>query len=113
MKTSLQLFILICFLFTVIKPDHAFAGTICGDVNLDHEINIADMNVIIDLILDGDGNLMADVNYDGEVNIADINAVIDAILSAQDSYEGRADVNGDGEANIADVNSIIDIILSN
>jgi formylglycine-generating enzyme required for sulfatase activity len=83
MKTSLQLFILICFLFTVIKPDHAYAGTICGDVNLDHEINIADMNVIIDLILDGGGNLMADVNYDGEVNIADVNVIIDIILGGK------------------------------
>ena len=56
--------------------------------------------------------ICGDVNSDGEVNIADINAVIAAILSAQDSYEGRADVNNDGEVNIADVNSIIDHILN-
>ena len=52
-----------------------------------------------------------DVNGDREVNIADVNAVIDVILGGQDIYEGRDDVNGDGEVNIADVNAIIDIIL--
>ena len=51
------------------------------DVNLDGEINIADVNTVIDLILSGGGNRIGDVNGDGEVNIADINAVIDAILS--------------------------------
>ena len=53
-----------------------------------------------------------DVNNDGEVNIADINAVIDIILggSADDDTRLRADVNEDGEINIADINAIIDII---
>lgn len=53
-----------------------------------------------------------DVNGDGEVNIADINCLIDIILGGEDIYEGRADVNEDGEVNIADVNAVIDIILS-
>ena len=54
-----------------------------------------------------------DVNGDGEVNIADVNCVIDVILGFReaDEFEGRADVNEDGEVNIADVNAIIDIIL--
>ncbi len=52
-----------------------------GDVNGDREINIADVNAVIDMIL-GDGDYAgADVNGDGEINIADINAVIDIILS--------------------------------
>ena len=68
-------------------------GSITGDVNGDHEVNIADINAVMDIILSGSGNLTAaDVNKDGEINIAD--------------------VNGDHEVNIADVNSIIDIILS-
>ena len=58
-----------------------------GDVNLDHEINIADINVIINNILsDNDDCLnafMSDVNCDGEVNIADINVLIDKILRHQ------------------------------
>ena len=52
-----------------------------------------------------------DVNGDGEINIADINAVIDIILGGNDSTEGRSDVNGDSEVNIADINAVIDIIL--
>lgn len=50
------------------------------DVNLDGEINIADINTIIDIILSGKTGLNGDTNGDGEVNIADINTVIDAIL---------------------------------
>jgi len=52
-----------------------------GDVNGDNEINIADINALIDLILTGGSNDRADVNGDGEINIADINAVIDLILN--------------------------------
>lgn len=52
-----------------------------GDVNLDGEVNIADVNAVIDVIVSGDLLPLADVNGDGEVNIADINAVIDIILS--------------------------------
>ena len=51
-----------------------------GDVNGDFEVNIADVNAAIDVILGGSGNTAADVNSDGEINIADINAVIDIIL---------------------------------
>ena len=54
-----------------------------GDVDGDGEVNIADVNVLIDLILSETGNtakLKADVNDDGEVNIADVNMVIDLIL---------------------------------
>lgn len=59
-------------------------------------------------------DLPGDVNHDGEVNIADINSIIDIILggNANDEMFGRADVNGDGEVNIADINAVIDIILS-
>ena len=52
-----------------------------------------------------------DVNGDGEVNIADVNAVIDFILNGSGA-PGAADVNGDSEVNIADINALIDIILS-
>lgn len=65
------------------------------------------INVILDL--------PCDVNHDGEVNIADINAIIDIILGGDvnDDIYSRADVNNDGEINIADVNAVIDAILSN
>ena len=52
-----------------------------------------------------------DVNGDGEVNIADVNTLIGIILSGDDGNNSRADVNGDGEVNIADVNAVIDVIL--
>ncbi len=58
--------------------------------------------------------LRGDVNGDGEVNIADINALIDIILggNTNEDTRARADVNGDGEVNIADINAVLDIILS-
>lgn len=52
---------------------------IAGDVNLDGEVNIADVNAVIDIILSSTGNADADVNGDGEVNLADVNAVINII----------------------------------
>ena len=52
-----------------------------GDVNGDGEVNIADINTVIDMILSGNLSLAGDVNGDGEVNIADVNALIDMILS--------------------------------
>lgn len=57
--------------------------------------------------------LRADVNGDGEVNVADVNAVIDVILgNGEDSdLRQRADVNADGEVGLADVNSVIEFIL--
>ena len=55
-------------------------AAITGDVNGDGEVNIADVNAIIDMILSGNSDDAGDVNGDGEVNIADVNAVIDIIL---------------------------------
>ena len=56
-------------------------------------------------------HLPGDVNFDDEVNIADVNAIIDVILSSA-SVLPAADVNHDGEVNIADINAVIDIILA-
>ena len=56
-------------------------ASVPGDVNGDGEVNIADINAVIDLILKGTTDTHADVNGDGEVNIADINAIIDIILN--------------------------------
>ena len=51
-----------------------------GDVNHDKEVNVADVNALLNMILSGDTSQDCDVNGDGEVNIADINAVINIIL---------------------------------
>ena len=53
-----------------------------GDVNGDKEVNIADVNALIDMILSGNSTAVGDVNGDKEVNIADVNAVIDMILQS-------------------------------
>ena len=53
---------------------------VTGDVNHDGEVNIADVNALIDMILMSGLSPDGDVNRDGEVNIADVNAVIDLIL---------------------------------
>ena len=57
--------------------------------------------------------LRGDVNLDGEVNIADVNAVISVIMGTftDPSIFWESDVDGNGEINIADVNAIINIIL--
>ena len=54
-----------------------------------------------------------DINRDGEVNIADANAVINVILGIIDSRHTvlASDMNGDGEVNVADINALIGIIL--
>ena len=52
-----------------------------GDVNGDGEVNVADVNVVIDMILSGAPANDGDVNHDGEVNIADVNTLIGMILS--------------------------------
>ena len=53
-----------------------------------------------------------DVNFDYEVNIADVNSLVDIILGGTDNSDGLSDVNGDNEVNIADINAIINYILS-
>ena len=66
-------------------------GGLKGDVNNDGEVNIADINAVINVILGGGGNnTSGDVNADGEINIADVNAIIKIILgggSSQDDHE--------------------------
>ena len=58
--------------------------SVTGDANNDGEVNIADINTIIDIILGGNVSddilISADVNNDGEVNISDVSLVIDVIL---------------------------------
>ncbi len=52
-----------------------------GDVNEDGEINIADVNALIAMILNGRPQPIGDVNGDNEINLADVNVLIDMILS--------------------------------
>ena len=67
-----------------------------GDVNNDGEVNIADVNAVIEMILTANPGTAGDVNGDNEVNIADVNAIIDIILGGgeQPPYNGPV-VGGD------------------
>ena len=57
---------------------------------------------------------VGDVNGDGEINIADVNGIIDILLGGFANYDKRhrSDANRDDEINIADVNAVIDLLLS-
>ena len=79
MKRILKSFVLL--LGVLMLPAPALAQNIYGDVNSDLEVNIADVNVVIDVILNDVPNAAADVNKDSEINIADVNAIIDIILN--------------------------------
>ncbi len=76
---------LVLMLGMLMVPIIANAEEIYGDVNGDLEVNIADVNAIIDVILNDATILTADVNQDGEINIADINVIIDIILNGDDN----------------------------
>lgn len=58
-----------------------------ADVNHDNEISIADINQLLDVVLNGylvpSAVKVNDVNHDGEVNLADINSIIDTILEQE------------------------------
>ena len=56
-------------------------GGLVGDVNGDGEVNIADVNSLINIILSGDNDPAGDVDKDGEIGIGDVNRVIAIILS--------------------------------
>ena len=59
----------------------------------------------------GQQGLKGDVNGDGEINIADVNTLIDIVLTGTSASAG-ADINGDGEVTVADINEVIAIILA-
>ena len=69
---------LFCALLMLL-PFSAAGQTLSCDVNGDNEVNIADVNEVIKVILDfpvAFDETCADVNRDGEVNIADVNTII-------------------------------------
>lgn len=53
---------------------------IAGDVNQDGQVDIADVNAVINVMLGKDSNPLADVTGDGNTDIADVNAVINIML---------------------------------
>ncbi|MBR5684685.1 MAG: glycosyl hydrolase 53 family protein [Muribaculaceae bacterium] len=67
-----------------------------GDVNGDGEVNIADVNTLIHMILTTEDELCGDVNEDCEITIADVNMLISIILGGLNPqpYDGPV-VGGD------------------
>ena len=68
-----------------------------------------------ELVLPIENNtLKGDVNMDGQVNVADVTTLVDYILGKNPSpCDGNAcDVNEDGNVNVSDVTSLVDIILN-
>ena len=57
--------------------------TTAMDVNMDGEVNIADVNAVTNAVLVHSTGNAYDVNGDGEINIADINALIQVLLSGK------------------------------
>jgi hypothetical protein len=57
---------------------------------------------------------IGDVNLDGQVNTADVVAIYDFIIygDASDTKQENADVDGDGSVNTADVTSVYNIITN-
>lgn len=81
------------------------SGWLRGDVNLDGEVNISDVNLVVKIILGttyDEGTMMrADVNEDGEVNISDVNMLIRIILTG--SSKSPAIVNVNDQLHLDDV----------
>lgn len=95
---------------TITFDDYAHAVIINEETSA--TLNLAELECMY--FANGEDYLQGDVNGDGEVNVADFNALIDIILGGQtdDTTAQRADVNQDKEVNVADANALIDIILN-
>ena len=56
-----------------------------GDVNMDGDVNIADVTALIDYLLNGDDSVIdltaANVNEDNSVDISDVTHLIDMLLN--------------------------------
>ncbi len=88
---------ILCIIFLTLALTAVGANAaVYGDVNGDQEVNIADVNAVIDMILTANDELAGDVNNDGEINIADVNSVIEVILGLHEDpvYDGPV-VGGD------------------
>lgn len=89
MKKILHLFALL--LGVLMLPATTLAQNNQGDVNCDGEVNIADVNTVIAVIMSSENSPLADVNSDGEINVADVNVLIDIILNGNVQPEPEPD----------------------
>ena len=82
-----------------------------GEYNL--TVDLTSMKLIIKKVVPAHDYDKGDVNHDHNVNIADVTALIDYLLGTGTACEICADVNGDSVINIADVTALIDLLLGN
>ena len=83
-----------------------------GDGEYKITVNLENMKFIIEKVVPAHDFNKGDVNHDHNVNIADVTALIDYILGTGEVCEICADVNGDGPINIGDVTALIDVLLA-
>jgi endonuclease I len=93
---------------------HRLAADVPGSVRFRIAQTTGSRVNVDDITLFAQAPIIGDVNGDKEVNIADINTLIDIILAVNPIDEAtlrRADVNKDDEINVADINAVINLIL--
>ena len=52
-----------------------------------------------------------DLNHDGEVNLADINILVNMMLARTEQDQSGADIDHNGSVDVADINTLINIML--
>lgn len=112
MKKTANICFTVCIIFCALIAHGQQSLRPRGDVNCDWEVNIADINVLVDSVLNGAKyhalySYAHDINGDREINIADINLLISAVLGTElppmPSFSGSLPVlyiNTDGYRNI-------------
>ena len=58
-----------------------YQQSILGDVNGDTTVNIQDVILLVNFILNGQGDINGDINTDGTINILDVIQIVNIILS--------------------------------
>lgn len=110
MKSTIRMDLLVAliFLFTCPTP----ATTICS-IEHTRPVNLApDIPLLPSLPLDDD-LLCGDVNMDDQINVLDIISMVNFILggSPDPFNEEAADINADGNINVLDIIGLVNIIL--
>ncbi len=74
--------------------------------------NVYDYNGGEPIEYEGEVIICGDVNCDGNVSVADVTTLSDVLLSVMDDSLPNGDVNGDGVVSIHDMTTLIDYLLS-
>lgn len=82
-----------------------------GDGEYIITVDLVNMKFIIEKVVPEHNYEIGDVNHDHEVNVADVTALIDYLLGLGEACPICSNVNGDNDVNIADVTTLIDRLL--